>query len=220
MARTVTFSDKRVVDLVKERLMPVWESVAPVSVAVFNLGDGRKVKGTMGGEIALYFCRPDGKVFDILPALHSPHVTYWAIKNALEFYDRTGATDEAIRTYHADKYLGMVLAAAGVATPEAKRSIARRKSKEASADKATRAMGEMLDSKTGIVSGPEPITVIEPGGLELHKRAVHEAMKSGDPKSPQEWKEHVFVRILQEELKGGEFEYDVDSLAPISIIED
>ena len=216
----MTFSDKRVVDLVTERMIPVWESVAPVSIAVFDLGDGRKVKGTMGGEIALYFCRPDGKVFEILPALHSPHVTYWAIKNALEFYDKTGATDEAIRAYHTEKHNEMVLAAAGVATPDARRSIARRKSKEASADKATRDMGEMMMSKTGIVSGPEPITVIEPGGLELHKRAIHEAMKTATMMTPQEWKERVFVEILQEELKGGESEYDVDSLKPISIIED
>ncbi|HKS16160.1 MAG TPA: hypothetical protein VJU16_02550, partial [Planctomycetota bacterium] len=189
----MTFSDKRVVDLVKERLIPVWESVAPVSVAVFNLGDGRSVRGTQGGEIAVYFCRPDGKVFDILPALHSPHVTYWAIKNALEFYDRTGATDEAIWTYHANKYLEMVLAAAGVASPEATKSIARRKSKDGSADGGTRSLGEMAASKTSLSYGDESMTVVEPGGLELHKRAVHEVMKTGYPKTPQEWKEHVFI---------------------------
>jgi hypothetical protein len=216
----VTFSDKRVVDLVSERMIPVWESVAPVSVAVFDLGDGRKVKGTMGGEIALYFCRPDGKVFDILPALHSPHVTYWAIKNALEFYDKTGATDEAIRTFHSDALAEMVRTGAGLPTEEASKSIARRKSKEASADKATRDLGEMAFSKTGVMTGPEPITVVEPGGLELHKRAIHEALKDAPPCTPQQWKEAVFVRILAEELKGGEFEYDVNSLKPISIIED
>ncbi len=216
----MTFSDKRVVDLVSERMIPVWESVAPVSVAVFNLGDGRTVKGTLGGEIALYFCRPDGKVFDILPALHSPHVTYWAIKNALEFYDKTGATDEAIRAYHAEEHVAMVAAAAGVATPEAMKSIARRRGKDASADKATRDLGVMAASKTAIVSGPEPITVVEPGGLELHKRAVHEVMKTSKLMTPEQWKLYVFPHILQEELKGGEFEYNVDTLAPISIIED
>ena len=216
----MTFSDKRVVDLVSERFLPVWESVAPVSVAVFDLGDGRTVKGTMGGEIALYFCRPDGKVFDILPALHSPHVTYWAIRNALEFYDRTGATDEAIHAHHAARLAEMVKSGAGVATPEAERSIARRKAKDASADGGTRALMEMVESKAGIMYGPEPLTVVEPGGLEMHKRAVHEAMSVATPKTPQEWKEHIFVQILEKELKGGEFEYDVDSLAPISIIED
>lgn len=216
----MTFSDKRVVDLVSERFIPVWESVAPVSVAVFDLGDGRKVKGTLGGEIVLYFCRPDGRVFDILPALHSPHVTYWAIRNALEFYDRTGAKDEAILAHHAARLVELDLAGTGKPTPEVERSIARRKAKEKSADPATRALGEMAFSKTGIVSGAEPITVVEPGGLELYKRAVHEAMSRGPTRTPAGWKEPVFVGILREELKGGEFTYDVDTLAPISIIED
>jgi hypothetical protein len=215
----VTFSDKRVVDFVKDRFIPVWESVAPVSIAKFNLGDGRIVKGTMGGEIALYFCRPDGKVFDILPALHSPHVTYWAIRNALEFYDRTGATDEAIRTYHGRKFAEMVLSGKGDATPEAERSITKRRSKEKSSDGGTRALGEMTLSKSGW-SEPEAITVVEPGGLELHKRDVHQAMKDAPLRTPEEWKRIVFETILKEEIRGGEFEYDVDSLAPISIIED
>ena len=217
----MTFSDKRVVDLVSSRMIPVWESVAPVSVAVFNLGDGRKVKGTMGGEIALYFCRPDGKVFDILPALHSPHVTYWAIKNALEFYDKTGATDEAIKAHHTARREEMVKTGAGEATPEAARSLARRKGKDASSDGGTRALVEMTTSKTGIMSGPEPVTVVEPGGLEMHKRAVHQAMSTSTSlMTPLQWMPHVFTGILQEELKGGEFEYDVDTLAPISIIEE
>ncbi|HTF57038.1 MAG TPA: hypothetical protein VK661_07370, partial [Planctomycetota bacterium] len=60
----------------------------------------------------------------------------------------------------------------------------------------------------------------EPGGLELYKRAIHEAMSSGPTRTPAGWKEQVFVGILREELKGGEFTYDVDTLAPISIIED
>jgi hypothetical protein len=216
----VTFSDKRVVDLVSERMIPVWESVAPVSVATFDLGDGRTVRGTMGGEIALYFCRPDGKVFDILPALHSPHVTYWAIKNALEFYDKTGATDEAIRAYHAERHIEMVEAGSGLLTPEAEKSIAGRHGNDASSDKATRDLGEMAGSKTILADADETMTVVEPGGLELHKRAVHEAMKAGEIRGPQEWKEHVFLKILREELKGGEFVYDVNTLKPVSIIED
>lgn len=216
----MTFSDKRVVDLVSERMIPVWESVAPVSVAVFDLGDGRKVKGTMGGEIALYFCRPDGKVFDILPALHSPHVTYWAIKSALEFYEKTGATDTEVASYHRGRLEEMMKTGAGEETPEATRSLARRRAKYASADGGTRALVEMTTSKSGIMMGPEPVTVVEPGGLEMHKRAVHRIMSGSALLSPQQWKEFVFVGILQEEMKGGEFEYDVDTLAPISIIED
>ncbi|HEU4339904.1 MAG TPA: hypothetical protein VFS19_07530 [Planctomycetota bacterium] len=217
----MTFSDKRVVDLVKDRMIPVWESVAPVSIAVFDLGDGRKVKGTMGGEIALYFCRPDGKVFDILPALHSPHVTYWAIKNALDFYDKTGATDPETVAYHSARLEEVKKSGAGEVSPAAERSLSKRKAKYASSDGGTRALVEMTTSKTGIMTGPEPVTVVEPGGLEMHKRAIHVVMSGTfSLLAPQQWKDYVFGRILQEELKGGEFEYDVDTLAPISIIED
>jgi hypothetical protein len=173
----------------------------------------------MGGEIALYFCRPDGKVFDILPALHSPHVTYWAIKNALEFYDRTGATDVAIERFHVERLAEMIKSGAGIPTREARRSLARKRAKYDSSDRGTQALSEMADSKTS-AEGPESITVVEPGGLEMHKRAVHQAMASRSPLTPQEWKVRVFEQILEEELKGGEFVYDVDTLAPISIMED
>ena len=215
----MTFSDKRVVDLVSERMIPVWESVAPVSVATFDFGDGRSVKGTMGGEIAIYFCRPDGKVFDILPALHSPHVTYWAIKNALEFFDKTGATDEAIRTYHA----GLSPAMSGwgyTAEGGYDMSEMERRTKKKSADGGTRALGEMAGSKTTLSNADEVMTVVEPGGLELYKSEVHAAMKEGPLRTPQEWKEQVFVGILRQKLEGGEFGYDVNTLKPISIIED
>jgi len=212
----VTFSHQKVVEIVSQRMIPVWESVAPVSVATFDLGDGRVVKGTMGGEIAVYFCRPDGKVFDILPALHSPHVTYWAIKNALDFYDRTGATDDAIRSRHAAQFA----ATSGVDESAYREHVDKRRSKEKSGDAGTRALGEMYLSKSGIIVGEEPITVVEPGGLELYKHGVHEALKDGPLRTPQEWKEHVFLKILQQELKGGEFVYDVNTLKPIDIIED
>lgn len=99
----MTFSDTRIVSFVKENFVPVWESVAPVTTVIYDLGDGESVKATTGGEIALYFCRPDGKVFDILPGLQSPKTTYEAMKHALAFYQETGATDEAILAYHQER---------------------------------------------------------------------------------------------------------------------
>jgi hypothetical protein len=215
----VTFSDQRVVDLVRSRFHAVWESVAPVSIAVFDLGGGKSVRGTMGGEIALYFCRPDGKVFDVLPALHSPHVTYWAVLDALEFFDRTGATYEAIAKFHREKLAEMDAEKKGFPSEETRKWKARLRTKRSSADAGTRALGELTLSKSGFVD-PEPIVVIEPGGLLLYRRGVHEALSSSPPKTPQEWKETVFVKILEQELKGGEFRYDVDTLAPISVIEE
>src|SRR3712207_286240 len=104
-------------------MIPVWETAAPVQVAVFDLGDGKTVKGTVGGEIAIYFCRPDGKVFDILPALQSPKRTLEAIREALAFYDRTGAADAAIGAYHRERATLMMLQGAGL-TPAASAAFA------------------------------------------------------------------------------------------------
>ncbi len=216
----MTFSDARVVDLVKRNFVPVWESVAPVSVAVFDLGGGRSVRGTMGGEIALYFCRPDGKVFDVLPALHSPHATYWAIQEALAFYRKTGATDEAIAKHHRLRFAQMQAEEAGLPTPSVEKWKRWRKLKTRSTDPGTRALGELSYSKSGFVMDSESIVVIEPGGMQLFKRQVHQALGSAPPKTPEEWKRHVFLDILDQELKGGEFRYDVDTLAPISVIEE
>lgn len=215
----MTFSDTRVVDLLHRRFIPVWETVAPVSVAVFNLGDGRSVKGTMGGEIALYFCRPDGKAFDVLPALHSPHATYWAMKRAIEFYDKTGATDEAILAHHRARLDEMVKSGAGLLTPGIARSKKAIGVRRAATDKGTEALGEMTASKS-MVRSPETVVVVEPGGLDFYKRQVHEAFLKSVPRTPDEWKHEMFEGILEMELKGGEFTYDVDTLAPINIIED
>jgi hypothetical protein len=214
----VTFSDSRVVDLVKSDFIPVWESVAPVSIATFDLGDGRTVRGTMGGEIALYFCRPDGRVFDILPALHSPHATYWAIRNALDFYKSTGATDDAIRTHHATAARTMALGGKGALTAAIQRARKDIHSKD-DADAATRALGKMAYSKSGMPL-PEPVTVVEPGGLDFYKRQVHETLAKSAPRTPQEWKETMFVTIMDQKLTGGEFKYDVDTLAPINLIDE
>lgn len=217
----MTFSDKRIVDFVSEHFIPVWESVAPVTVAVFDLGDGRTIRGTQGGEIAIYFCRPDGKVFDILPALQSPRVTLQAIREAHEFYRTTGATDEAVRLRHEQKRVEMELAEIGRPNPKADRSLARVRDRRSSKDPATRALGVMAGSKT-VMSGDllPPMTVIEPGGLDYYRFRIHEEFVKSPLRTPDEWKEPLFVDILEQELKGGKFRYDADSLEPISIIEE
>lgn len=82
----MTFSDSHIVKLLQRDFIPVWESVAPVKTVIFDLGEGRSFKGSVSGEIAVYFCTPEGLLFDILPALQSPAATLAAMKGALEFY--------------------------------------------------------------------------------------------------------------------------------------
>ena len=84
----MTFSDSRIVKALKKDWMPVWESVSDVRQVTFDLGDGREVSGTVGGEIAIYFCDEQGQVFDILPALQSPAATLRAIEAAHAFYEK------------------------------------------------------------------------------------------------------------------------------------
>jgi hypothetical protein len=215
----VTFSDRRVVELVRISMIPVWESVAPVRVAVFELGDGRSVRGTVGGEIALYFCRPDGKVFDILPALHSPHVTYWAIKRALEFYLHTGATDESIAAHHQIRAAMMTREGRGELTTEIQKAKSDIRIRLNATDPGTRDMGLMAKSKAGGNFRGEHMALIEPGGLDYYKRRVHEILAASEPKTPDEWKKQIFEVILEQPMVGGVVKYDVNSLAPLSIIE-
>jgi hypothetical protein len=216
----VTFSHSDVVDIVSANFVPVWESVAPVRVAHFDLGKGKVLKGTVGGEIALYFCRPDGKVFDILPALHSPQVTFWAIENALDFYRLTQATDAAVWRYHRQIHEQMVQAGLGETNPQIERSKRDLKAREFAWDPATRDLGRMVRSKTGIFQGGEPVVVVEPGGLDYYRRRIRELLFQNPLHTPAEWKETIFVQVLEQELKGGIVEYDVNSLQPFAIMDE
>lgn len=66
----------------------------------------------------------------------------------------------------------------------------------------------------------EGFFIVEPGGLSIYERAVHEAFATSPPRTPAEWKEPVFISILGHDLVGGEFHYDVDTLEPMSILEE
>lgn len=101
----MTFSDSRIVEALQKDWMPVWESVSPVREVTFDLGEGREVRGTVGGEIAIYFCDEQGNAFDILPALQSPAATLKAIEEALAFYKSKGGKmdSKSVVTYHRER---------------------------------------------------------------------------------------------------------------------
>lgn len=184
----MTFSDSRIVKLLKNDYVPVWESVAPVREVTFDLGEGRSVKGTVGGEIALYFCTPQGMVFDILPALQSPAATRQAIENALAFYRkhhgkpgvkaiadwhraRMRKTLEIVWKDHPDKfrkaYPHIEKLQARQIYPQAKRGEDKREAYIRSAlDDATRDMRVMAMSKVAVMPSRknQVMTVVEPGG--------------------------------------------------------
>ena len=220
MARTVTFSHKDVIELISKNFVPVWESVAPVRVAIFDLGDGKEVRGTVGGEIVLYFCRPDGKVFDMIPALQTPHVTYWGIKNALEFYNRTKATDKALKDYHGFLAKEMERLGQGDTNDRLERTKKYLKLRELSWDPGSHDIGRMVGNKSGTHSGGEAITIFQPGGLDFYRRQIHGLMTGAAPQTPEEWKQTIFVKVLEVELKGGVERYNLNTLEPFAIIEE
>lgn len=213
----MTFSTRSIIDLVNQSFVPVWESVAPVTVATFDLGDGKELSGTVGGEIALYFCRPDGKVFDVLPALQSPAATRLAMVEALDFYRRTGADARSVQDYHRRKR-NEGWQPDGALTwrdfPHKKRIEFLREN----ADPATEKLGTMVGSKVAIINHQEPVLVVEPGGRELYEQHIHRRFaQSNTLGTPSAWKRFLFEEVMGQRLEGGKFRFDSRSLTPMSV---
>jgi len=268
--------------MLTEDFVPAWQSVSPVRIVTFDLGEGRSLKGTVNGEIAIYFCDSSGKVFDILPALQSPAVTLKAMKEAQEFYkkhDGKVTTGNVISYHHAwmkkvageryDKLFSegyvifsepddLVKEKASVLFPESKRGEVKRDSYiRASLDDATMDIRLMTMSKVALIPSRENLgitgeamTVVEPGGLGYYQWQIDRAfLGSVDPniafsspcsendqevrdfsttllgwdsklKTPDEWRDLLFAGIFKQNLKGGEVEYNSESLEAISIIEE
>jgi hypothetical protein len=229
----VTFSEINIVKFVQEHFVPVWESVSEVTTAIYDLGEGKEVRATMNGEIAIYFCRPDGKVFDIVPALQSPKVTYEAMKQALSFYQETGATDQAIRAYH-QKALELLVTATNSPNPtqdvEAWKKLA--KERLSRPGELLIEKGETAPMKKGVASVPTvvlrdpkapkrdtikdvaaksfvvprseaPILIIQPRGINTFAAELHAALSIEPPKEPELWKKYIFEGLLGQSLAGG-----------------
>ena len=209
----MTFSDSRIAKLLETEYVPVWESVSPVRIVTFDLGEGRSFTGTANGEIAIYFCTPQGKVFDVLPALQSPAATLAAMKEALAFYKDNkwgGLNDEEIRLYHRGRMekvaaqrheqLTAEWAKAGDVSglkaetvyPESQLGEIRRdRYINMAVDSATRDMRVMVASKTGIIletedkvrTSADTLTVVEPGGKGYYQWHVGRAFHGQVPES-------------------------------------
>ncbi len=212
----MTFSDRRVIEWVRTNFVACWESVADVRTATFDLGGGRKVTGTTGGEMAIFFCLPDGTVYDVLPALHSPQAVHAAAVEAAQFHDRLRVSkdrEEEIRSYHRTR-----LAALPIAVESSKRQVYR--DRHAQADPATKDLTRMLLSKAGVFLPTESIVVVEPGGMKFYKRRIHELLSQGGPRTPLALRKPVFETILGEPLTDrGAVTHSWDSPAPFSISE-
>ncbi len=191
----MTFSTRDIIDFANDNFGCAWESVAPVRVTEFDLGNGEVVRGTLGGEIALWFCRPDGRVFDVLPGLQSPALTLAAMREAARFYSETGASDESIWNDHQAKSgLRLPGPAPDPSTLPHRQVTALR---QAFADPAGQALAQMSGSKVMLMTPAETITVVEPGGLPLYMPAIHAALSVPESRrTPDDWKSFVFEEVL------------------------
>ena len=217
----MTFSTDSVCEAVRAHFTPVWESVSPTTVATFQLGEGKSIDGTIGGEIMLYFCRPDGVVFDALPALQSPAIVKNAIERAAKFYDESGGAPEAaIREYNQNRMTeiglvhGLTPESAAARVAKAHQRLNERMATDSAPD---RALTTSLLSKTIMVAPAEEITVVEPGGLWLYAMQVHDKLARDPLQTPMQWKDVMFEGILDQPLGGGHETYNADSLEPMQL---
>ncbi len=218
----MTFSTSAVCNAIRSTFTPVWESVSDTTVARFDLGQGEMVQGTIGGEIMLYFCRPDGIVFDAVPALQSPAVVLKAIERAAEFWNTSqGAPDEAIRAYNQER-TDSIAQEQGLTATEAVERVAEAHAKLQMlllmGSAADDAMATSVYSKTLVVTPAETVTVVEPGGYWLYALQVHARIAHNGLQTPMEWKNVMFEDILGQNLGGGGVQiYDPNSLQPMSL---
>jgi hypothetical protein len=68
----VTLSNPEVIKFLSNEVVPYWESVGPVPKVTIELGDGRIIKRTLGGNIVTYLISSTGDVYDALPGVYTP----------------------------------------------------------------------------------------------------------------------------------------------------
>lgn len=84
----MTLSNPEVIQFLSNEVVPYWESVGPVPKVTIELGDGRVIKRTLGGNVVTYLLSASGDVYDAFPGVYTPedylaeiHKTLEAIKN-------------------------------------------------------------------------------------------------------------------------------------------
>ena len=65
-------SDPKISALLRQDLIPCWESVQDTAKVTIQFGDGKTLERTIGGNTVIYLCRPDGGVVDVFPGVYTP----------------------------------------------------------------------------------------------------------------------------------------------------
>ncbi|MCI0587688.1 MAG: hypothetical protein L0323_12675 [Planctomycetes bacterium] len=86
------FSNPEVASFVNDRFVCAWESVRPVPKVDIDFGNGHTLRRTLNGNVVTYLCTPEGRVFDVLPGLHSPEGYLAGLRRALDLLDTMRAS--------------------------------------------------------------------------------------------------------------------------------
>lgn len=66
------FSNPQLASFINETFEPTWQSVRKVPIITIDMGNGKRIKRTLNGNVASYVCDSVGSVIDVLPGLYSP----------------------------------------------------------------------------------------------------------------------------------------------------
>lgn len=75
--------------MLREEVVPCWESLRPVPQVTIDAGDGRVLRRTLGGNTCLYVCTPDGLVADAFPGVYTPEDFLAEVRPVLDLLQNT-----------------------------------------------------------------------------------------------------------------------------------
>lgn len=96
-------SDPTILAILRDDLVPCWESVQDTAKVTISFADGKTLKRTIGGNTIIYLCRPDGGVVDAFPGIYTASDFLAEARAALAKLQQGAAATSAvaIRQYHA-----------------------------------------------------------------------------------------------------------------------
>ena len=213
----MTFSDAAVVDFVNRNFEAAWTSVAPINDIVVDIGNGRTVRGATNGEIALYVCRPDGKVIDVLPGLHTAQRTLDFLVEAESMLRLTAGVEEKVRDRLArtsGSVASVGLGESGHRGPTTATGPLGRQRPRARAPQPTdlRAMA----SKSVVTAVPERLLVVQPRGKkDTLQRQARSALSRSPLRDPGGWTNYIFEVLMKQPLEGGR--HHIPSATPVTV---
>jgi hypothetical protein len=91
----VTLSDPDVIQLLSTEVIPVWESVGSVPKVTIELGNGKTLERTLGGNIVTYILSSEGDVYDAYPGVYRPWDYISEIQKTLNFVNNLKQPENA-----------------------------------------------------------------------------------------------------------------------------